>query len=233
MELTIWNWIVYRIANDGIALLARFFFPLKIAGRELIPKEDGLLIVSNHISGFDPPLIHSSVPRRTHTMAKGKLFDNKFLKWFMVMVGTIAVDRVQFRKAIMDAVSLLQEGHCVLIFPEGTRGKDGILKKGDWGAVAIALRSNCTIVPAAIIGSNKIFPPGSKFIKRLPIEIRFGKPYRIPHAGNGKHVPSEVLMQETMILMEKIEALLPAHMRPSVEQKKEWYKIPAAGNVRN
>ncbi|MEK7180592.1 MAG: lysophospholipid acyltransferase family protein [Patescibacteria group bacterium] len=231
MKLTIRNWIVYRIANDGIALLARFFFPLKIVGKELIPKKDALLVVCNHISGLDPPLVHSSIPRRTHTMAKRKLFDNKFLRWFMVTIGTIAVDRVLFRKAVTDAVALLREGHCVLIFPEGTRGKDGILKKGDRGAIAIAIRSNCVITPTAIIGSNKVLSSESKYLKRSPIEIRFGQPYRIFYEGNREHVPIHVLTRETMILMEKVEALLPAHMRPSAEQKKEWYKTPIMESV--
>lgn len=213
---------MYWIANTGVFLLARVLFRLKVTGKEMIPKQGGVLIACNHVSYLDPPLVHSSVPRRmVHSMAKKRLFKHPFLNWFMTTVGTICVDDVRFRKTLTEAVLALADGDCVVVFPEGTRSGDGILKKGGWGTVSIAIRSNCTIVPAAITGSEKAFPREGKGIKFVPIKIRFGKPYTIPLPIN---LSREKVIEETVRLMEKIEALLPEDMRPCEGHKKEWYK---------
>lgn len=225
MKLTIWQRIVYTTANTGVYILACIFFRLKVTGRETFPKEGGVLIACNHVSYLDPPLVHSSVPRSmVHSMAKKRLFKHPFLNWFMTTVGTICVDPLKSRYTITKAVAALKEGNCVVIFPEGTRSSDGVLKKGEWGAISIALQSKCAIVPAAIIGSDKAFPKKGKGIKLISIEIRFGKPYvlSLPDTDNGRSMSRERLTQETVRLMGKIEALLPEEMRPQKECKKEW-----------
>lgn len=221
--------ILYAFAKALLLLGGRLLFRLSATGTAAIPRLGGLLVASNHISHLDPPFVGISVPRPVQNMAKKELFKIGFLRWFMSTIGTILVDRGQGSQAVTDAVAAVKAGGCVVIFPEGTRSKSGVLSKGHSGAIVIAIRSGCPIVPAAIIGSDKAMGKGSKFIKPCKITVYFGEPYRIAYQGSTEQIPREVLERERFVLMQKIEALLPEHMRPSPEQKREWYGQLAAG----
>jgi 1-acyl-sn-glycerol-3-phosphate acyltransferase len=214
---------VYWLARANVWALSKMMFRMRVEGGRNVPARGGVLIACNHVSHLDPPLVGTAAPRMVFHMAKRELFKVPALTWFMRQIGTIMVHRGQGKQAILDAIEYIGKGRAVIIFPEGTRSKNGVLMKGHSGAIVIAIRTDCPIIPAAIIGSEKAMTKGSKLIKPVPVTVRFGQPYTIPYEGDREHIPRDVLERELVSLMEHIEALLPAHMKPSAADKAEWY----------
>jgi 1-acyl-sn-glycerol-3-phosphate acyltransferase len=215
--------LVYYIAKSTVWVLGKLIFRMRVLDRHNVPATGGVLIACNHVSHLDPPLVGTASPRIAFNMAKKELFKVPALEWFMRKIGTIMVHRGQGRQALLDAIKYIAHGEVVVIFPEGTRSRSGVLSKGHSGAIVIAIRTNCSIVPTVIIGSEKAMTKGSKAIKPVPITIRFGEPYMIQYGGDTEHIPREVLERELVSLMDRIEALLPADQRPAAADKAEWY----------
>ncbi len=226
---TAWGRTVYYFSKYLTLAIAKPMFKLKVEGGARIPRRGPLLLASNHVSHLDPPLLGISCPRLVRHMAKKELFGVGLLRWYMTNIGTILVDRGNGRQALIDAVDALKAGDCVAIFPEGTRSTSGIMQQGRSGAVIIAIQSGCQIQPVGIIGSEKAMTKGSKKIKSVPVTLRFGEPYTIAYSGDRENIPKDVIRHETLVLMERIEALLPEHMRPSAEDKRAWYKAAGEG----
>ncbi|MCC7478185.1 1-acyl-sn-glycerol-3-phosphate acyltransferase [bacterium] len=227
---TAWGKTVYYFSKYLVLAIAGPMFKLKVQGSAKVPRRGPVLLASNHVSHLDPPLLGISCPRLVRHMAKKELFGVGLLRWYMTNIGTILVDRGSGRQALLDAVAALKAGDCVAIFPEGTRSVSGVMQQGRSGAVIIAIQSGCPIMPVGIIGSEKAMTKGSKKIKSVPVTLRYGEPYTIDYSGDRENIPKEVIRHETLVLMERIEALLPEHMRPSAEDKRAWYKA-ASENV--
>jgi 1-acyl-sn-glycerol-3-phosphate acyltransferase len=215
--------IVYYAAKGSVWALSKAMFRMRGIDRSNVPRTGGCLICCNHVSHLDPPLVGTATPRYVINMAKRELFKVPALHWFMRTIGTIMVHRGQGKQALLDAIAAINAGHAVVIFPEGTRSRTGVLMKGHSGAIVIAVRTACPIVPTVIIGSEKAMTKGSKAIKPVPVTVRFGEPYRIDYTGDTEHIPKDVLEREVVNMMEHIEALLPKHMRPDPAEKTEWY----------
>lgn len=139
------------------------------------------IIMSNHASHLDIPLIYAAFPRDTIRMiAKKELFRIPIFGWGMKAAGCVTIDRKNIRQAMKDltvAKKLMLNGVRIWIAPEGTRsltGKLGIFKKGGF---KIALDTEAIIVPVAIIGSNNILPAKTlNFSMEEKVEIHIGKP---------------------------------------------------------
>ncbi|MBY0010227.1 lysophospholipid acyltransferase family protein [Paenibacillus typhae] len=148
--------MIYVICRGLLRLIYAILFPLKIVGRENVPKEGGVLLCANHISLLDPMTIGIKLKRQVKYMAKAELFGVPVLGWLIGKLGAFPVKRGGVSKeSIKTALNTLRGGHVMGIFPEGTRNSDtGVAKKG---AASFALRSGAAVVPAAIIGSYKPF----------------------------------------------------------------------------
>jgi 1-acyl-sn-glycerol-3-phosphate acyltransferase len=217
-----WGKLVYYFTWGMAWLIGRLMFKFQVEGRERIPENGALLIASNHVSHLDPPLVAIAFRRPVFHMAKRELFSVPLLLWYMRTIKTILVDRGRGRQALDDAKHYLQAGEAVMIFPEGTRSKTGRLCQGRSGAVVIAIQAGCPILPVAIMGSEKAMTKGSKKIKPVPVKVVIGEPYQIAFDDKPDRIPKEVIVRETVALMERIEALLPEEMRPSAEDKASW-----------
>ena len=139
------------------------------------------IIISNHLSHFDIPLIYATFPKESIRMiAKKELFYIPIFGWAMKMAGCITIDRKNARQALKDlavARKMMLEGVRVWIAPEGTRSRTGELGPFKKGGFKIALDTGAIIVPVTIIGSNKILPPKTFDLSRdEKVEIHIGKP---------------------------------------------------------
>lgn len=169
--------LVYRT----VKAVARLFYALygrwEIVGAGRIPADGPVIVCSNHISFLDPPLVGAAIPRECRFMARHDLWKGSFMRWLLPRIGAYAVRRGEpDRAALRQTLEYLKQGYCVVIFPEGTRSRDGRLQPAEPGIALIVQRSGAPVVPAAVIGADKMLPPGSRRLHRARLKVVFGDP---------------------------------------------------------
>lgn len=186
---------LYKVGYVVVSALFKGLFKIKVIGKEKFPKDEGVLLCSNHISNFDPPLVGISCPREIHFMAKAELFKVPVLKGLLPKINAFPVRRgMSDKQALRTGMQLLNDKKVLGLFPEGTRNKTGEIGKGFAGAGFFALRTNAKIVPCAIIGPIKLFHS---------IKVVFGDPIDFEQYRNEKISAQEA----TDVIMEKIQQL--------------------------
>ncbi len=134
-------------------------------------------MVCNHQSHFDPPLVGSGVPRMMTYLARKTLFEIPVLGPFIHSVNAIPIDRDGLGLGgIKESLRRLKQGQMVLIFPEGTRIRDGRIAPFRPGFTTLAVRAKAAIVPAAIHGAFDAWPRSQPFPGRHPVHVGYGKP---------------------------------------------------------
>ncbi len=144
--------------------------PIRAIGRENIP-EGAALICPNHTQTCDPFMIAFAVKlkNRLRVMAKAELMDLPVLGWMMKTAGVFGVERGKSDVgAIKQAMKCLRDGEKLLLFPEGTRSRDGTLGKAKGGAAMLSIRTGAPIVPVYM-------PPKKRWFRPTPVV--FGAPY--------------------------------------------------------
>ena len=137
------------------------------------------ILMPNHQSLFDIPLLLATLPGETRFLAKESLFRIPIFSWALRTGGFIPVDRGQPRKAhkaFLAAIEGLGEGVSILIFPEETRSLDGQLRPFKRGGFLLALRSGLPIVPVGIRGNFAVRPKGRWTIRPGRVEVHYGRP---------------------------------------------------------
>lgn len=148
----------------------KLFYNFHIEGAENIPQDRALVMASNHRSYADPVILTMPMKKPVTYMAKEELFKNKLFGWFITKLGAFPVKRgAGDLQVIDDAVGILESGRHLVIFPEGTRSKDGKVGKGKTGVALIAARSGADVLPCGIIFE------GEKLHFRSKLTLRFGK----------------------------------------------------------
>ncbi|WP_077621012.1 lysophospholipid acyltransferase family protein [Bacillus sinesaloumensis] len=149
---------LYSFARGLVGAIIKPLYRIEIIGKENIPNQGGVLICSNHIDNLDPPVVGVTSPRPIHFMAKEELFKVPLLGPLLPRINAFPVKRgMSDREALRTAIKVLKEGNVLGIFPEGTRSRDGKLGKGLSGVGFFALRTDCVVVPCAIIGPYRLF----------------------------------------------------------------------------
>ena len=152
------NRVWYQFLRWLICLTATLVYRVRYSGRENIPKTGPVLVVSNHQSHFDPPLIGAGCWRRMNYLARKTLFKFAPLGWLIDSLDAIPIDRDGLGlNGIKESLRRLKRGEMVLIFPEGTRTRDGLIAPFRPGFTVLAARSKAWILPVAIAGA---FAPG-------------------------------------------------------------------------
>jgi 1-acyl-sn-glycerol-3-phosphate acyltransferase len=167
----------YRLLQYTLQVVGIVYFRTRYSGRENIPAEGGVLVVSNHQSHLDPPLVGVGCPRIMNYLARDTLFKFAPFGRLIHSVGAIPIDREGVGlSGIKEALKRLKRGEMVLIFPEGTRTRDGQIAPFRPGFTALAVRSKAAILPVAIDGAFAAFPRTSKWPRPGRIRVHYGKP---------------------------------------------------------
>ncbi len=160
-------------------------------------------MASNHLSLADPPIIGAASPRVLHYMAKRELFDIPLLRRLIVALNAFPVRRGYGREALKRALEMLRSGEAVLLFPEGTRSKDGRLGPPKPGVGMLAVKSRVPVVPVALSGTKHI---GRCLIRRDRIRVTFAEPL-LPHEWEGLS-EKEACRRIGELVMERIAHIL-------------------------
>ena len=173
------SWVIYRIAQCWARIVIFITgSTIEVEGRENIPRHGGVCFASNHLGYFDIAITLAYVGRPFGFIAKKELLLLPFINMWISILGGLFIDRKNIRKAIKTinrGIQRIQNGECMLIFPEGTRSKGHGLLPFKSGAVKLATNSLAPIVPIAIKGSYDVF--GDDFLVRpAPLRLVFCPP---------------------------------------------------------
>ena len=158
----------------------RFLLRGRTEGRASVPPHGGLVVVANHGSHLDPPLLSCAMGRPVAFMAKEELFRVPLLGPLIRACGAYPVARgVGDREALRTACRRLQEGWATGVFLDGTRQADGRVSRPLPGAALLAARTGQPLLPVAIINSHRALGPGGRF-KLMPVHVRIGTPIPPP-----------------------------------------------------
>ncbi|MBE6857117.1 MAG: 1-acyl-sn-glycerol-3-phosphate acyltransferase [Ruminococcus sp.] len=162
---------MYHLGRAVVWIAFHLCYSLRFEGRENIPKDRSVILASNHRTNADPPLVACGVKKRKCCfMAKEELFRNKLFGGLIRALGAFPVSRGKGDTKVIDtACERLEEGRHLMIFPEGTRSKDGKVHRGHTGAALISARTGKEIVPVGIVFGEKL-----KF--RCRITVKYGEP---------------------------------------------------------
>jgi len=197
----------YKFALGIVRFVMRLSFKIETEGMENVPRESGYLYISNHHSNADPVLIGMQNKETQFCfLAKKELFSSKAIGWLLRKLGGVAIDRGSGNTDALDEIAdRLRNGENALVFPEGTRSKDGKLLRFKTGAALIAAQANAPVIPVAISFEGKLH-------FRSRIVIRYGAPYRLPSIDLEK--PSPALLKEIRHTMtDSVAGLLDANQQ--------------------
>ncbi|MFC5531722.1 lysophospholipid acyltransferase family protein [Cohnella yongneupensis] len=194
--------MLYRICRAIVRVLCWLLFRLEARGIKNIPLDGPVVLCSNHKSVLDPITLGAWVPRKVHYMAKAELFNVPLLGRLIRSLGAFPVKRGGVSKeAIRTAITLLEEGKVMGIFPEGTRNEN--VGMGKRGAVTMAVRARAQVVPVAIVGKYKIFRKMTA-IYGAPIDMA---PFAEQGTSESMEVATELIMSR---IREMVETRQPA-----------------------
>jgi 1-acyl-sn-glycerol-3-phosphate acyltransferase len=174
-------WLLQRIL---LGPLIRWLYRPAVEGLDNVPEHGPAIIASNHLSFSDHFFLPLFVPRKITFLAKSDYFTGGGLKGkltagFFRGVGQLPIDRSGGRAsdaALRTGLRVLQRGELLGIYPEGTRSPDGRLYRGKTGVARMALEAGVPVIPAAMIGTFEVQPPGRLIWRHRPVRVVIGKP---------------------------------------------------------
>ncbi|MFW6381414.1 MAG: lysophospholipid acyltransferase family protein [Bacillota bacterium] len=184
-------WLAYIIVNLYFYLIQRW----QVKGKQNRPRQGQLIVMANHISNLDPPIVGCVMNRQVHFMAKAELFTNPIVGWTFKKIGVFPIKRGKpDRKALKKAFKILESDKVLGIFPEGTRQQDGQLGQAKPGAVLIALHSQSPILPIGIKNSNN----------SQQIKVSIGEPFTLDQYYD-RRLSREEKEEAGELIMKKID----------------------------
>ena len=189
----------YQLVYSVLWVLAKILYPWKAIGAENLPETGGVVLCANHTSFLDPihVILGATKKRQIHVMAKVELFKIPVLNWILKGIEMIPVKRgMSDITAIKEGLRVLKNDKPLLIFPEGTRVKEGQQADAHPGAVVIAARAGVPVLTVYVDVKKRLFRKTC---------VVFGTPYELQFAGSKPtHEESQRLTED---LMARIRAL--------------------------
>jgi 1-acyl-sn-glycerol-3-phosphate acyltransferase len=188
----------YRFWQQVARVLLVLVFGLRVHHRRRFPRRGGVLVVANHQSYLDPILAAVGMPRAFHPMARESLFRFAPFRWLIRSLYAFPVRRgTADLGAVREALRRLKGGAVVLMFPEGTRTRDGSIGPMHGGPAAIAARAGVPIVPMVIDGAFEAWPKTRRLPRPHLIRVACGRAVSVGDSGaeNPEAVMTEVHRQ--------------------------------------
>ena len=201
MKNDIFQKLIYQLVSKLFVLpIYKCVFKGHLIGRENIPQKDSFIMVSNHGSLLDPPLLGHALGRNISFMAKAELFKIPFLGFVIKACGAYPVKRgIADKNTIKTACKKLSNNNSIGIFIDGTRQKNGRVNKPKQGAALLAFKNQKLLLPVAIVNSHKLirFKFCIPFFSKIVIKV--GKPVQPPLSSSRDDLNSVTLQLQDNI----------------------------------
>ena len=204
--------MAYALLKSFLTPLLMLFFRPKVTGLRQVPTTGPVIIASNHLSFSDSIFMPLVVPRKVTFLAKSEYFTSPGLKGLIkkltfIALGQVPVDRAggsRSEAALLTGLSVLANGECLGIYPEGTRSPDGRLYRGRTGIARLAMESGAPVIPVAMFNTAEIQPTGKVIPKIMRVKMIFGEPMYF--SGKDSSNPEE-LRKATDSIMKRLQEL--------------------------
>ena len=188
---------VYRLGWIFFRALYRFYFGWRVFNPERVPLTGPVILASNHASFLDPPLVGAGVTRAINYLARESLFRFPVLGWVLHRWQAVPVDRegggAKGLKAILDR---LLNGGAIILFPEGTRTRDGKMHPARSGIGLTVIKSDAPVVPVRVFGTYQAFGRHLRFPRPRRVGVKYGKPMRFEQLRVEAQVCSKPRLKE-------------------------------------
>jgi len=202
------GWVSFRA-------LYRFYFRWRVYNPQRVPLQGPVILAANHASFLDPPLVGSGIKRGINYLARENLFDIPIVGWILHRWQVVPVDRegggAKGLKAILDR---LLAGGAIILFPEGTRTRDGKLQPARSGIGLTVIKSDAPVVPVRVFGTFEAFGRQMKLPRPCRVAVKYGHPMaftelRIEAKACSKQRLKEIYQQVADEIMHAIAKLEP------------------------
>lgn len=205
-----WMFLCARIWSH-LVLLASFVRVRRELAAPLDPR-GRYVLMANHLSMYDIPVLLATLPGQTRFMAKRTLFKVPVLGWALWAGGFLPVDREdrsRARETLVSAEKRLAAGTSVMLFPEETRSLDGRVLPLQRGGFLLALKSGLPIVPVGIEGTREVRPRGSWWVFPREVVVRYGAPIDVAGMGLRDRRPLQVRVRAEIAALARAELAEP------------------------
>lgn len=204
---------LHAVARLASRVVFWLFVRPRVVGVANVPRAGAVIVVGNHLSFFEPPLVTGLLPRRVTFLALYDLFDIRGLNWVLHLMGALPIKRGGTRDldAVRTTLDLLKRGEAVGIYPEGTRSFTPGLLRANPGVSLLALRSGAPILPVAVTGTERLVKAPAFFFARLRgfrVRIAIGRPFTVSSQGT-RHSHQAI----ADAILREVAALLPVAYR--------------------
>ena len=191
----------HALARIWARILLRLAFTSSSAtGVEKLDPNGTYVLVANHASFLDIPVILSALPMEIRFFAKKGLFSIPFLGWHIRRSGHLEVARGDARaslKSMLEGARLIRERRIsVVVFPEGGRSPDGVIRPFIEGAAYIAIKAGVPVVPVGLVNTRGVLPMGTLLLRGGAVEIHVGDPIETSHMTPKDRAELSLLLQE-------------------------------------
>jgi 1-acyl-sn-glycerol-3-phosphate acyltransferase len=189
--------IPYFIGWCGYRALFKLYFRWRVYNAERVPLEGGVILASNHASFLDPPLVGSGVKRGINYLARENLFRFPVMGWVLRQWQVVPVDRdgggAAGLRAILDR---LLRGGAIILFPEGTRTRDGKLQPARSGIGLAVIKSTTPVVPVRVFGTFEAYGRHMRLPRPRRVAVKYGQPMRFEQLRAEAKVCSKPRLKE-------------------------------------
>jgi 1-acyl-sn-glycerol-3-phosphate acyltransferase len=205
----------YRIGWTFFRLAFAAYFRWRVYHPERVPRQGPVILASNHASFLDPPLVGAGVTRPLHYLARTTLFRFPVIGYLLRSVNSVPVERDRGGGAGLKAIlDRLRAGGAIVLFPEGTRTRDGRLQPARSGIGLVVIKSTAPVVPVRVFGTFGACGRHMKFPRPRPVAVKYGRPLqferqRAEAAAASKERVKEIYQEIAEDIMRAITQLEP------------------------